>query len=108
MEKQMDKNEVRVFRITGEAINELMWELLNKAGELFLDLPENSETIFRLNWDKEKDELSFYALEFAHPHQVNFEAIDSYIKEHIEITADSLFNPNIEIYKTFSLNEIST
>lgn len=104
----MGNNEVRVFKITGDAINELMWELLNKTGEQFLNLSENSETIFHLNWDKEKDELVFYAVEFEHPHPVNFEAIDRYIKEHIGITTDSLFNPDIEPFKTFSLNETST
>ena len=56
------KNEIRVLKITGSAIDELMWELLNKSGDQFLDFSENSETIFHLNWDKEKDELMFYAV----------------------------------------------
>lgn len=103
----MDHNEVRIFKITGGAINELMWELLNQSGEQFLNLPKNSETIFHLNWDKEKDELVFYALEFEHPHPVNFETIDRYVKEHIGITTDSLFDPNIVPFKSFSLDEIS-
>ena len=29
------KNEIRVFKITGSAIDELMWELLNKSGDQF-------------------------------------------------------------------------
>lgn len=47
----MNNNEIRVVKISGSAIDELVWELLNKSGEQFLDLPENSETIFHLNWD---------------------------------------------------------
>lgn len=104
----MKNNEIRVFKISGSAIDELVWELLNKTGEQFLDLPENSETIFHLNWDKKKDELVFYALEFQNPHPVNFEAIDRYISKHIGITADSLYNPEIERFKTFSLDEVVT
>ena len=104
----MKNNEVRVFKITGGAINELMWELLSKTGEQFLNLPEDSETIFHLNWDKEKDELVFYSLEFEHPYPVDFDSIDKYINEHIGITTDSLFDPNVEPFKTFLLNEMST
>ena len=104
----MNNNEIRVVKISGSAIDELVWELLNKSGEQFLDLPENSETILHLNWDKEKDELVFYAVEFENPHPMNFEAIDKYISKHIGITADSLFNPDIEPYKTFSLDEAIT
>ena len=104
----MNNNEIRVVKIAGSAIDELMWELLNKSGEQFLDLPENSETVFHLNWDKEKDELVFYAVDFKNPRPMNFEAIDKYICKHIGITADSLFNPDIEPYKTFSLDEAIT
>lgn len=104
----MNNNEIRVVKISGSAIDELVWELLNKSGEQFLDLPENSETIFHLNWDKGKDELVFYAVEFENPHPMDFEAIDKYISKHIETTADSLFNPDIEPYKTFFLDEAIT
>ena len=103
----MNKNEIRVFKITGYAIYELVWELLNKSGEQFLDLPENSETIFHLNWDKENDELVFYAVEFENPHPINFEAIDRYISKYIGITTRSLFVPDINPYKTFSLDEVN-
>ena len=49
----------------------------------------------------------FYAVEFENPHPINFEAIDGYINKHIGITANSLFNPDIEPYKTFSLDEVN-
>ncbi len=101
----MSNNEIRVVKISGSAIDELMWELLNKSGEQFLDLPENSETIFHLNWDKGKDELVFYAVAFENPQPINFEAIDRYIRKHIGKTTDSLFDPDIEPYKIFSLDE---
>ncbi len=104
----MNRNEIRIVKISGGAIDELVWELLNKSGEQFLDLPENSETIFHLNWDKGKDELVFYALEFENPHNVNFEAIDRYISKHIGITTDSLFDPDREPFMTFSLDEAIT
>lgn len=101
----MNKNEIRAVKITGNAIDELLWELLNKTGEQFLDLPEDSETIFHLKWDKEKDELVFYAVEFENPRPVNFEAIDNYISKHIGITADSLYNPDTEPYVKITLDD---
>lgn len=62
--KDIKKDEVRGFKISGDAISELLWELLNKSGDMLLDLPDNSDTIFHMHWDREKDELTFYALEF--------------------------------------------
>ena len=50
----MNNKEIRVVKISGSAIDELIWELLNQSGEQFLGLPDNSETIFHLNWDKKK------------------------------------------------------
>ena len=76
--RKMRKNEVRCFKISGNAINELLWELLNINGDMLLDIPEKSDVIFHMNWDKEKDELIFSALEFAQPHPVDFKAIDFY------------------------------
>ena len=74
--KDIKKDEVRGFKISGDAISELLWELLNKSGDMLLDLPDNSDTIFHMHWDREKDELTFYALEFRDPHPVDFKAID--------------------------------
>ena len=54
--RKMRKNEVRCFKISGNAINELLWELLNINGDMLLDIPEKSDVIFHMNWDKEKDE----------------------------------------------------
>ena len=94
------KSEIRAFRISGKALDELIWELLNKYGETLLDLPENSETIFHMNWDKTTDELIFYALEFGTPRQVDFNAIDELVKDKVECNSDSLFTPGVAPYKT--------
>lgn len=37
--KDIKKDEVRGFKISGDAISELLWELLNKSGDMLLDLP---------------------------------------------------------------------
>ena len=102
----MDKNEIRVFKISGEAINELVWELLNQTGEQFFDISANQEAIYRLNCDKDKDQLVFYALEYAKPHVVDFEKIDRYINEHIDKTTDSLFNAENKPYVSLSVKDI--
>lgn len=102
----MRKNEVRTFKISGDAINELLWELLNKNGGEFLDISDGEEKIFCLKWNKEKDELVFYALEFENPRPVNFDVIDKYIDEHIGITTKSLFNPDEIPYVKFLLDDI--
>ncbi len=107
MTKEMKKNEIRVIKLSGDAIDELIWELMNKEGEQFLSLPDNSNTIFRLVWDRAKDELVFYALEFEHPHPINFEAIDRYINKHIRTTTDSMFSPDIDPFKVFFLDDVS-
>ena len=85
------KNEARVFKIQREAVTELLWELLNKYGNTLLDLPEDSASIFSMKWDREKNELTFYALEFAEPYKVDFERIQSFVDEEIGVTAQSLF-----------------
>lgn len=89
--------------ISGNAINDLLWELLNINWEIMLlDIPEKSDVIFHMNWDKEKDELIFSALEFAQPHPVDFKAIDFYINEHIGITTESVFSSSDNLpYKSF-------
>ena len=99
----MNANEVRAIKISGDGINELLWEMLNKYGSTILDLSDDSESIFHMKWDKEKDELTFYALEFETPHPVDFDAIDTYIDEKIGITTTSIFcdNLNDRPYKTF-------
>lgn len=99
------KDEVRGFKISGDAISELLWELLNKSGDMLLDLPDNSDTIFHMHWDREKDELTFYALEFRDPHPVDFKAIDRYIDETLGITTDSVFLPKGKPYRSFSVRE---
>lgn len=100
--RKMRKNEVRCFKISGNAINELLWELLNINGDMLLDIPEKTDVIFHMNWDKEKDELIFSALEFAQPHPVDFKAIDFYINEHIGITTESVFSSSDNLpYKSF-------
>ena len=96
----MEKNEIRAFRISDKALNELIWELLNKYGDTLLDLPEDSESIFHMNWDKAKDELIFYALEFGTPRQVDFDSIDEMVKDKVECNSHSLFTPGVAPYKT--------
>lgn len=103
--KDIKKDEVRGFKISGDAISELLWELLNKSGDMLLDLPDNSDTIFHMHWDREKDELTFYALEFRDPHPVDFKAIDRYIDENLGITTDSVFLPKGKPYRSFSARE---
>ena len=103
----MKKNEIRAFKISGEAISELMWELLQKSAEDLLDLGENEETIYSMDWNKEKDELVFYALEFADPRPVDFDGIARYVDEHIGITTNSLFDPDVKPYRIFSLEDVS-
>lgn len=100
----MKNNEVRVIKIAGKAIDELLWELLNKYGEVLLDLPENSETIFRMNWDKARDELTFYALRLEEPYPVDFSTIDDYIEKETGITTDSVFNSDLIPYRSIYLN----
>lgn len=59
--KDIKKDEVRGFKISGDAISELLWELLNKSGDMLLDLPDNSDTIFHQPLGPaKKDELTFY------------------------------------------------
>lgn len=103
--KDIKKDEVRGFKISGDTILELLWELLNKSGDMLLDLPDNSDTIFHMHWDREKDELTFYALEFRDPHPVDFKAIDRYIDENLGITTDSVFLPKGKPYRSFSVRE---
>ena len=108
MKQDMKKNEVRAFKIKGDAINELVWELLNKVGEELLDLPESSESIFHMYWNKEKDELIFGAVEFENPRPLDFKAIDKYIDNKIGITTDTLFASGAkQKYKVFNLNDIT-
>lgn len=72
---------------------------------MLLDLPDNSDTIFHMHWNREKDELTFYALEFRDPHPVDFKAIDRYIDENLGITTDSVFLPKGKPYRSFSVRE---
>ena len=63
--KKLAKNEIRAFKIKGNAISELLRELLNKYGSGFLDIPDDDfDNIFHLKWDRTRDQLIFYSVEF--------------------------------------------
>ena len=96
--KDLQANEVRVIRIGEGAIVELLLETLQKMGEQLFDLPDNSDAMFHMRWDREKTELVLYVTDEGHTIAGGKEFItrtDSYIQEHIEITARTL-------YKVFS------
>ena len=92
--KDLQANEVRAIRIGEEAIVELLWETLQEMGESLFDLPDNSDAMFHMRWNREKTELVLYVTGERHTISGGKELItrrDSYIQEHIGITAKTLY-----------------
>lgn len=92
--KDLQANEVRAIRIGEEAIVELLWETLQEMGESLFDLPDNSDAMFHMRWNREKTELVLYVTGERHTIAGGKELItriDSYIQEHIGITAKTLY-----------------
>ena len=56
--KDLQANEVRAIRIGEEAIVELLWETLQEMGESLFDLPDNSDAMFHMRWNREKNRTS--------------------------------------------------
>ena len=90
----MKEKEIRVIRISKEAVKELLFEsLMEKGAELF-GLSKNHDAWFGMSWDEETGDLIYTANKEG-------ESVDfDYILENVPITTESLFTSKPKRYIT--------
>ncbi len=108
--RELQPDEVRALRIGEEAIVELLWETLQDMGESLFDLPEHSDAMYHMRWDREKMELVLYATDEMQTIKGGKEwnaSVDAYIQKHVPITAKSLYDDfsekNVPKYVSFHI-----
>lgn len=98
--RELQPDEVRALRIGEEAIVELLWETLQDMGESLFDLPEDSDAMYHMRWDREKMELVLYATDEMQTIKGGKEwnaSVDAYIQKHVPITAGSLYDDFLDM-----------
>ena len=108
--RELQPDEVRALRIGEEAIVELLWETLQDMGKFLFDLPEDSDAMYHMRWDREKMELVLYTTDEMQTIKGGKERstkVDAYIQKHVPITAESLYDDfsekNVPKYVSFHI-----
>ena len=110
--RELQPDEVRALRIGEEAIVELLWETLQDMGASLFDLPEHSDAMYHMRWDREKMELVLYAadeMQMIKGGKERSARVDAYIQKHVPITARTLYDDfseqNAPKYVSFRVSE---
>ena len=105
----MDKNKVRVIKISKEALFEFIYEKFNESEDVFLEV-ESTEVSNYYDIDFENGQFIYCAIksedEFGNfltmPNGVNLQNL----MRNLPDTTDSLFTPNQKRYKEFTKEEL--
>lgn len=90
--RPLEEHEIRVIRLSQEAIRELIWEYFMKNGDEIMDIPEKDRfsIIFHMFAEENLKELTLYAINRNEASDAVFEEADAYCRKNICVTADSL------------------
>ena len=105
----MDKDKVRVIKISKEALFEFIYETFIDRQDDFLEV-ESTEVTNYFDIDFKNGQFIFCAVKsedelgnfLAMPNSVNLQNLMSNIPD----TTDSLFNPNQKLYKEYTKEEL--
>lgn len=87
------KHEIRVIRLSQQAINELLWEHFMKTGDEVMDIPEEEiddiRTIYHMYIEGKLEELTLYVMNFNEASDKAFIENKEYCNQNINFTTDS-------------------
>lgn len=106
----MKKSELRVIKISHDAVMELISEtLLSMSREIMcIKEKDSKDVIYTLSIDEETKELTYYAVKWSKKDIPDFKSIEQYISSHVGITTESLFvnSQKAKMYKDIDLHNV--
>lgn len=90
--RPLRKCEIRVIRLSEQAIRELLWEHFMKTGDEAMDIPEECDelrTIYHMRINGNLEELTLYVMNFNESSDKAFEENMEYCDQNIPFTTDS-------------------
>lgn len=90
--RPLKKHELRVIRLSEQAIHELIWEYFMRNGDEIMDIPEEDslKKIFCMYAEDKLQELKLYVLNLNEVSMVNFEKMNEYCMQNICFTTKLL------------------
>lgn len=91
--RPLRKHELRVIRLSQQAIHELLWEHFMKTGDEAMDIPEEEiddiRTIYHMHIEGNLEELTLYVMNFNEASDKAFLENQEYCDQKIHFTTDS-------------------
>lgn len=90
--RPLRKHEIRVIRLSQQAIHELLWEHFMKTGDEVMDIPEEVDdirTIYHMYIEGKLEELTLYVMNFNEASDKAFIENQEYCNQNIHFTTDS-------------------
>jgi hypothetical protein len=109
----LGKNEVRIIRLSKQAIYELLWEYFMEFGNKVMDVGEENAddfpTIFRMCINGRLDELTLYLMSLDDASEAVFEKVDAYCNLNVQYTTNRVIThiKNRRPFVSILLSDIS-
>lgn len=91
MKKRLEKDEIRVMKLSREAIAEMLWESFMEMYHDRLDIPNDDYHVCHMTLNEDMSELTFYSCYFSSTQRPDFDAIDAFLKTEAVGAADSIY-----------------
>jgi len=80
MKKRLEKDEIRVMKLSREAIAEMLWESFMEMYHDRLDVPNDDHHVCHMTLNEDMSELTFYSCYSSSTQKPDFDAIDAFLK----------------------------
>lgn len=91
--RPLKKHEIRVIRLSQQAIHELLWEHFMQTGDAAMDIPEEEpgdiHTIYHMYTGGKLEALTLYVMNFNEASDKAFAEMKEYCDQNIHFTANS-------------------
>ena len=90
--RPLRKHEIRVIRLSRQAIQELLWEHFMETGDEAMEIPEETgeiSTIYHMYVEGQLEKLTLYVMNFNEASEEVFVANQEYCKKNIGFTTNS-------------------
>lgn len=98
MKKRLEKDEIRVMKLSREAITEMLWESFMEMYHDRLDIPNDDYHVCHMTLNEDMSELTFYSCYSSSTQKPDFDAIDAFLKTEAVGAADSFYT-DLESHK---------
>ena len=88
MKKRLEKDEIRVMKLSREAIAEMLWESFMEVYHDRLDVPNDDHHVCHMTLNEDMSELTFYSCYSSSTQRPDFDAIDAFLKTEAVGAAD--------------------